>query len=175
MRGNARAERTANMLLMSVTLDVSKLSGWLNACAPCRVASVGARCGPGDGRCRVKAVNAVCAGRIVRVGAGHVSGAHEEYAVHDCDAGRVEAQRLIERCTLPSRKEERPGVSHGSTGGRCGVTQAGRRENPAAHERQRTRGAHRKHHVHVRDAGHVEAQRLVERLCTLPSRKERRG
>ena len=27
----ARAERTENMLYMSVTLDVSKLSGWLNA------------------------------------------------------------------------------------------------------------------------------------------------
>ena len=33
----ARAERTKNMLLMSVTLDVSKLSGWLNAVAHCRV------------------------------------------------------------------------------------------------------------------------------------------
>ena len=34
--GHAR-ERTMNMLSMSVTLDVSKLSGWLNADAPCRV------------------------------------------------------------------------------------------------------------------------------------------
>ena len=33
----ACAERTLNMLLMSVTLDVSKLSGWLNAHASCRV------------------------------------------------------------------------------------------------------------------------------------------
>ena len=33
----ARAERTENMPRMSVTLDVSKLSGWLNADAPCRV------------------------------------------------------------------------------------------------------------------------------------------
>jgi hypothetical protein len=32
----ARAERTENMLLMSVTLEVSKLSGWLKA-DPCRV------------------------------------------------------------------------------------------------------------------------------------------
>ena len=30
-------ERTASMASMSVTLDVSKLSGWLNADAPCRV------------------------------------------------------------------------------------------------------------------------------------------
>ena len=33
----ARAERTPNIQLMSVTLDVSKLSGWLNALAYCRV------------------------------------------------------------------------------------------------------------------------------------------
>ena len=30
-------ERTQNMPLMSVTLEVSKLSGWLNADAYCRV------------------------------------------------------------------------------------------------------------------------------------------
>ena len=35
--GRARAERTANIPFMSVTLDVSRLSGWLNACASCRV------------------------------------------------------------------------------------------------------------------------------------------
>ena len=37
--GGARAcaERTANMPRMVVTLDVSKLSGWLNADARCRV------------------------------------------------------------------------------------------------------------------------------------------
>ena len=35
--GGAGAERTANMPLMPVTLDVSKLSGWLNADAYCRV------------------------------------------------------------------------------------------------------------------------------------------
>jgi len=32
-----RRERTANILLMSVTLEVSKLSGWLKAFAFCRV------------------------------------------------------------------------------------------------------------------------------------------
>ena len=32
-----RRERTANILLMPVTLDVSKLSGWLKAFAFCRV------------------------------------------------------------------------------------------------------------------------------------------
>ena len=33
----ARAERTTNMPPMLVTLDVSKLSGWLKALAFCRV------------------------------------------------------------------------------------------------------------------------------------------
>ena len=33
----ARAERTKNMRPMSVTRDVSRLSGWLNADASCRV------------------------------------------------------------------------------------------------------------------------------------------
>eukprot|EP00964_Phaeocystis_antarctica_P152409 scaffold120287_cov55-Phaeocystis_antarctica.AAC.1 len=50
----ACAERTANMLSMFVTLDVSKLSGWLNPDAACRVerrgVQCGVRCGPGDGR-----------------------------------------------------------------------------------------------------------------------------
>ena len=35
--GRARAERTINISSMFVTLDVSKLSGWLNALAFCRV------------------------------------------------------------------------------------------------------------------------------------------
>ena len=35
--GRACAERTLNKYRMVVTLDVSQLSGWLNADAPCRV------------------------------------------------------------------------------------------------------------------------------------------
>ena len=34
--GRARAKRTPNIHLMLVTLDVSKLSGWLNTDAFCR-------------------------------------------------------------------------------------------------------------------------------------------
>ena len=36
VEGRARAERTLNMDIMFVTLDVSKLSDWLNADAYCR-------------------------------------------------------------------------------------------------------------------------------------------
>ena len=46
--GRARAERTRNMDAMFVTLDVSKLSGWLNTDAPCQVergSLGGATCG----------------------------------------------------------------------------------------------------------------------------------
>ena len=51
----AREGRTRNMEYMLVTLDVSKLSGWLNACADCRVegrgtCDAGRGCGPGGGR-----------------------------------------------------------------------------------------------------------------------------
>ena len=52
----ARAERTENIWLMSVTLEVSKLSGWLNAEADCQVEGRaccdvgGERCEPGGGR-----------------------------------------------------------------------------------------------------------------------------
>ena len=62
--GRARAERTANMYPMSVTLDVSRLSGWLNADAYCRAKGeareglradweAGGRWGGGGGACSV--------------------------------------------------------------------------------------------------------------------------
>ena len=48
--GRARAERTQNMLFMSVTLDVSKLSGWLNAFVSCRDERRACDVGKGTGR-----------------------------------------------------------------------------------------------------------------------------
>ena len=66
----ACAERTKNMKLMSVTLEVSKLSGWLKADAACRVEgracdAGGERCEPGGGRARgeVAARQAACTGK----------------------------------------------------------------------------------------------------------------
>ena len=46
----ARAERTQNTLSMAVTLDVSKVSGWLNADAACRVERRAYDAGRGVGR-----------------------------------------------------------------------------------------------------------------------------
>ena len=40
-------EHTKNMRYMVVTLEVSKLSGWLNACASCRVETRACGAGPG--------------------------------------------------------------------------------------------------------------------------------
>ena len=65
--GRARAERTENMLSMFVTLDVSKLSGWLNFCAACRVEQ-GGRAMRGEVR--------VEGGRVRGAAAAHASGMH---------------------------------------------------------------------------------------------------
>ena len=65
----ARAERTSNMDSMVVTLDVSRLSGWLNADALCpaekRAVSV---CGPGKGG-RVGATSNQAGEARIQVGA----------------------------------------------------------------------------------------------------------
>eukprot|EP00964_Phaeocystis_antarctica_P066399 scaffold40116_cov59-Phaeocystis_antarctica.AAC.3 len=59
-RQRARAERTWNMELMFLTLDVSRLSGWLNARANCRVET--RACGVRGGGCGAAAAQAFCAG-----------------------------------------------------------------------------------------------------------------
>ena len=46
----SRAGRTRKMLLIAVTLDVSKLSGWLNAVALCRFETRAYEAGQGAGR-----------------------------------------------------------------------------------------------------------------------------
>ena len=46
----ARAERTRNISPMFVTLDVSKLSGWLNTVADCRVERRACNVGRGAAR-----------------------------------------------------------------------------------------------------------------------------
>ena len=107
-------------------------------------------------------------------------GAHEEHIVHACDLGRIEAERLVERIRILPRVERRAYTVRGGV-------RAGRREavgdRGARSMRGRARlqtggrargGAHPEHVLHVRDAGGVEAQRLVERRRVLP-RVERRA
>ena len=80
----ARAERTINMLTMVVTLDVFKLSGWLNADAPCRVEresiNRAATGGPGRGRAWARRRRKQRAGRGPNCGGcwqGHARSAPE--------------------------------------------------------------------------------------------------
>jgi len=80
--GRARAERTLNMDCMFVTLEVSKLSGWLNADVDCRVerraCDAGARCAPRGGRSWGPApAQAACTGKapLRAWGSGHARSA----------------------------------------------------------------------------------------------------
>eukprot|EP00964_Phaeocystis_antarctica_P147040 scaffold113518_cov60-Phaeocystis_antarctica.AAC.1 len=98
---------------MVVTLEVSKLSGWLNADAPCResegrhtvqeeVQSTGRPEVAGDrGACSVQ-------GRArLQIGSRARGGAHVERAPEVSDAGGVEAQRPVERRRPLPRAERR--------------------------------------------------------------------
>ena len=104
-------------------------------------------------------------------------GAHVEHAAHGRDLGRVEAERLVERRRpLPSRKA---GMRCGKRCGPGGVRALGGDDangmcTGMARLKaggQGTRGAHLEHALHGRDLGRVEAERLVELVRALPSRR----
>ena len=104
-------------------------------------------------------------------------GAHVKHAVHGCDAGGVEAQRLVKRRrVLPSREGSIRRQATCGAGRREGVFGGGGASNVQGGPNcdgsgQGTRGAHVKHVRYGCDAGSVEAQRLVEGRRVLPSRK----
>jgi hypothetical protein len=108
----ARAERTLNMYPMVVTLEVSRLSGWLNADATCRVGSRVCNAGRGARRLAgghgAAAAQAACTrkARLKDWRPQGTRGVHPEHRLHGRDLGGVEAQRLVERrrC-LPSRRK----------------------------------------------------------------------
>ena len=101
----------------------------------------------------------------------------------------AQAQRMCSLLALdkefaPCRVERRAHMMRGESV--CGDVQPGRREGVGWRRRkigvhgegptqgcggQGTRGAHVEHPFHCRDAGRVEAERLVERRRALPSRK----
>ena len=183
-----------SMLLMSLTLDVSKLSGWLNAYATCRVER--RACDTGRGTAREAGGRWVAATqarhaqglrvRLEAVGArAHAVGAHREHGPHVRDAGRVEAERLVELLRALPRSRT-AGMRFTARCGPEGVRALGwlrhnRRARGGTDSQgcgsQGTRGAHVEHTVHIRDAGRVEAERMVELSHALPSRKAgmRRG
>eukprot|EP00964_Phaeocystis_antarctica_P109346 scaffold73835_cov49-Phaeocystis_antarctica.AAC.2 len=84
------------MALMVVTLDVSKISGWLNADAPCREskrvhAIRGEVLAGGGGRGRVQVERFIGRGPTEGWGPQGTRGAHQEHTVYGRDAGGVEA------------------------------------------------------------------------------------
>jgi hypothetical protein len=98
----ARAKRTKNIPLMPVTLDVSKLSGWLKACADCRVDKEGramrgeVRAGKREGVGRRRRKRHALGRADSRLEGQGTRGAHVEHLAHVRDLGRVQAQRLVE-------------------------------------------------------------------------------
>ena len=111
-------ERTRNMPLMVVTLDVSKLSGWLNALASCRVKRRACNAGrraareacQGVGVAATQAGHTRCGGEGAqgrgcgcRLGGRACGGAHVKHLAHGCDAGGVQAQWLVELVRLLPR------------------------------------------------------------------------
>jgi len=114
---------------MVVTLEVSKLSGWLKADACCRVERRAfdaggreVRAGRREGLWCGGGTQAACTWMWPDSRLGGMRGAHLEHEAHGRDAGGVEAQRLVEgRRGLPSRRER----AHAMRGGEV---RAGRRE-----------------------------------------------
>jgi len=174
---------------MSVTLEVSKLSGWLKASANCRAqrghtTEVNAWHGRYHtyGRANQQRTRRAC-GPQLGSGQKAQAEAHIEHVAYVYDAGGFKAQRLVEsNCTLPSPK----GASD-TEGNACvaemwhrgKARERTRRACGPARERvlRRHTGAeaHIEHVAYVYDAGGVKAQQLIESIRHLPSPKEASG
>ena len=107
------------MMVMSVTLEVSKLSGWLNADACCRESKGGhtvrGELRPGGQEAADdRGARSVQGKARLQIGSRARGGAHVEHVGHACDAGRFEAQGLVERWRVLPRVEWRAyGVERG--------------------------------------------------------------
>ena len=77
------------MWFMSVTLEVSRLRGWLNALAPC--VKVGHKGRKGGSHATYMSLS-----RREGLGDGHGYETHIKHALHVGDPGRVKTQRLVE-------------------------------------------------------------------------------
>ena len=144
------------MDVMLVTLDVSMLSGWLKAVASCvEIRKQGIRTVRGELCGRPRGARTVCReeGATVQryggAGGARERSTHVKHAVHVRDAGRVNAERLVERRGCKH-------VVHGLHARRVKAQRLVERRRAGEHE------------LHVRDAGGVPAQRLVEGVRGLP-------
>eukprot|EP00964_Phaeocystis_antarctica_P018819 scaffold10367_cov70-Phaeocystis_antarctica.AAC.1 len=95
----------------------------------------GMRCGMrcarsgGSRRWTTAAASSVQGRARLQIGGRARVGAHQEHVGHGCDAGRVEAQRLVERrCALPRVKRRACGAERGvRVGGQQAVDDRGAR------------------------------------------------
>ena len=153
---------------MSVTLEVSKLSGWLNAFVFCRESKGGhavrdnVRAGRRTQRVRELGIDCI-------FGAGH---GEERTPNMPFMFVTLEVSKLSGWLNADAYCRESKG-GHTVRGEVCREGDGGARSvvrgRARLHIRGRAReGAHPEHVVHVRDAGGVEAQRLVERRRILP-------
>ena len=120
-----------NIRSMVVTLEVSKLSGWLNADAYCRESKGGhavwcevqrtGRPKAADNR----GARGVQGRARLQIGSRARGVAHVEHGVHVCDAGGVEAQRLIECRRELSRVEKRAYYTGQDAGREAGLEAQG--------------------------------------------------
>ena len=177
--GHAAEERTKNIAAMAVTLEVSKLSGWLNADAYCRESKEGHAVrgevyGSGGSRRWTTAAHAACrGGRDCRLGAGH----GEERTLNMKDmVVTLEVSKLSGWLNADAYCRDSKGGHAVRDDVRAGRREAaGDRGARSVQGRARLqtggrarRGAHVEHGAHVRDAGGVDAQQLVERPRDLP-------
>ena len=147
-----RGERTQNIPFMLVTLDVSKLSGWLKANAACRAkgryATRGEVCADwkvgelkGVGQRRAQAPRTLRTHDYEGLGGrARARRAHLEHPIHIRYSGRVEVQRLVKLLrALPSRWEGmRRGARRARAGRRAGAIgreAAAGAQAPRAHAR----------------------------------------
>ena len=150
-----RPERTLNMYFIAVTLDVSKLSGWLNTDAPCRVERRAYDVGRDTrqkGMVHATAQRKRAEGEIAaKYWAQETRGAHQKHPAHGCDFGgipigdvRVEILQVVEEVAHVGDCRDVP-VGDGAQ-----VACTGRVRLKAVG--QGVRGAHDEHAVHGCDA-----------------------
>ena len=124
---------------MSVTLEVSKLSGWLNDDAPCRESKGGhTQCGPGEAAGDGGASSVRGRARL-QIWARGLGGAHVEHVVHASDAGGVEAQRLVERRRFLCRESKGGHAVRGELRALGGAGGSGGRRCPKQRAQERAR------------------------------------
>jgi hypothetical protein len=181
LRLGARAERTSNMRFMSVTLDVSKLSGWLSADACCRFkrrACDEVRAGRREVAERRRSASGVhgkgpTQGMGARARAGRTRNMLFMFVTVDVSKLSVWLNADA-TCRVEGRAYDAGRGADREVGGceAAAAQVACTRKARLKAGGQGTRGAHVEHVFHGCGLGRVKAQRLVEFIRVLPSRRE---